>query len=62
VRCSRRIKSCTIADAISASGENRKWQLREIQAGVRDLDHGDAVSHEQVVAWLKSWGTRSEHR
>jgi len=34
--------------------------LREIQAGVRDLDRGDAVSHEQVSAWLNFWGKPSE--
>jgi predicted transcriptional regulator len=48
--------------------QNRFWplteqgQLCEIQAGLNDLDHGDAVSHERVAAWLRSWGKPSERK
>ena len=36
------------------------WQLREIQAGIADLDAGRIVSHEKMKAWLNSWGTPEE--
>jgi RHH-type transcriptional regulator, rel operon repressor / antitoxin RelB len=61
-RRSRRSKSFLAAEAITAYVETEEWQLGEIQAGLRDLDRGDVVSHERVATWLKSWGTRSERK
>jgi predicted transcriptional regulator len=61
-RRSRRSKSFLAAEAITAYIETEEWQLGEIQAGLRDLDRGDVVSHERVATWLKSWGTRSERK
>jgi predicted transcriptional regulator len=61
-RRSRRSKSFLAVEAITAYIETEEWQLGEIQAGLRDLDRGDVVSHERVATWLKSWGTRSERK
>jgi predicted transcriptional regulator len=61
-RRSRRSKSFLAAEAITAYVQTEEWQLGEIQAGLRDLDRGDVVSHEKVATWLKSWGTRSERK
>jgi RHH-type rel operon transcriptional repressor/antitoxin RelB len=61
-RRSRRSKSFLAAEAIAAYVQTEEWQLGEIQAGLRDLDGGDVVSHEKVATWLKSWGTRSERK
>jgi RHH-type rel operon transcriptional repressor/antitoxin RelB len=61
-RRSRRSKSFLAAEAIAAYVQTEEWQLGEIQAGLSDLDHGDAVSHERVAAWLKSWGKPSERK
>jgi len=58
----RRSKSHVIAEAVSASTESREWQLGEIQAGLSDLDRGDAMRHERVVEWLKSWGKPSDRK
>jgi predicted transcriptional regulator len=38
------------------------WHLREIQAGLADLDKGEEISHERVAKWLRSWGGRSESK
>jgi hypothetical protein len=34
-----------------------KLQRGEVQAAIEELDAGEAVSHEKVATWLKSWGT-----
>ena len=51
---SKRSKSFLAADAIAAYVESENWQIGELQAGIADLDSGDAVSHEKVSRWLKS--------
>jgi RHH-type transcriptional regulator, rel operon repressor / antitoxin RelB len=61
-RRSRRSKSFLAAEAIAAYVQTEEWQLGEIQAGLRDLDGADVVSHQKVATWLKSWGTRSERK
>jgi RHH-type transcriptional regulator, rel operon repressor / antitoxin RelB len=55
-RQSKRSKSFLAAEAITAYVEQEEWQLGEIHAAVRELDSGQAVSHERVAPWLKSWG------
>jgi predicted transcriptional regulator len=57
---SRRSKSFLAAEAIVAYVEAEEWQLGEIQAGIKDLDSANEVSHEKVSRWLKNWGKRSE--
>jgi predicted transcriptional regulator len=59
---SRRSKSFLAAEAIAAYVEAEEWQLREIQAGLDELDAGRAVSHERVSGWLRSWGAQGETR
>jgi RHH-type transcriptional regulator, rel operon repressor / antitoxin RelB len=57
---SRRSRSFLAAEAIAAYVEAEEWQLGEIQAGIKDLDAGNEVGHEQVSNWLKTWGKRVE--
>ena len=59
---SNRSKSFLAAKAIAAYVESEEWQLGEIQAAMRELDAGQAVSHEKVSKWLKSWGTADEKK
>jgi RHH-type rel operon transcriptional repressor/antitoxin RelB len=59
-RQSRRSKSFLAAEAIAAYLEQEEWQLGEVQAAVGELDAGQAISHEEVATWLKSWGTGGE--
>ena len=57
---SKRSKSFLAAEAIAAYVDSEEWQLGEVQAGIAELDREQAVSHEKVAKWLKSWGKPSE--
>lgn len=57
---SRRSKSFLAAAAIEAYVESEDWQLGEIQAGISELDAGQAISHDKVSKWLKSWDAPGE--
>ena len=46
----RRSKSYLAAEAIAAYVELNEWQIGEIEAGVAELDAGDALSQEQADA------------
>lgn len=56
----KRSKSFLAAEAIAAYVESEEWQLGEIQAGIANLDSGQAVSHERAAAWLRTWGKQGE--
>lgn len=56
----RRSKSFLAAETIAAYVQAEEWQLGEIQQGLRELDAGQAVSHERVSTWLRSWGKPGE--
>ena len=58
----RRSKSFLAAEAIAAFVRAEEWQLGEIQQGLKELDAGQAVSHERVSSWLRSWGKPGEGR
>ena len=57
---SRRSKSFLAAEAIAAYVQAEEWQLGEIQQVLKELDAGQAVSHERVSTWLRSWGKPGE--
>jgi predicted transcriptional regulator len=57
---SRRSKSFLAAEAIAAYVESEEWQLGELQAGIAELDAGQAVSQDKASKWLKSWGKPGE--
>ena len=59
---SRRSKSFLAAEAIAAYVESEEWQLGEIQAGLKELDEGRGVAHDDVARWMGSWGRRSESK
>jgi len=59
---SRRSKSFLAAEAITAYVAAEEWQLGELHAGLDDLEAGKTVSHEDVSAWLKSWGKKGESK
>jgi len=44
------------------ASETGSWQLREIAAGVDDLESRATVEHEKVAGWLRSWGTPAEQK
>jgi predicted transcriptional regulator len=57
---SRRSQSFLAAEVIAAYVQAEEWQLGEIQQGFKELDAGQAVSHERVSTWLRCWGTPGE--
>ena len=61
-RRARRSKSFLAAEAIAAFVEAERWQLDEIEAGLKELDEGRAVAHRDVSAWLRSWGQKRERK
>ena len=46
----RRSKSYLAAEAIAAYVELNEWQIGEIEAGIAELDNGEALSEEQAEA------------
>jgi predicted transcriptional regulator len=58
----RRSKSFLAAEAIAAFVEAESWQLDEIQAGLKELDAGRGVAHQEVSTWLRSWGRKRERK
>ncbi len=58
----RRSKSFLAAEATAAFVAAESWQLDEIQAGLKELDEGRGVAHDDVSAWLRSWGRKPERK
>lgn len=47
-RGTKRSKSYLAAEAIAAYVEQNEWQIREIEAGIVELDAGEALTEEQA--------------
>jgi predicted transcriptional regulator len=58
----RRSKSFLAAEAIAAFVEAESWQLDEIQIGIKQLDQGRGVPHQDVANWLHAWGRKRERK
>jgi RHH-type transcriptional regulator, rel operon repressor / antitoxin RelB len=58
----QRSKSWLAAEAISAYVEQEAWQIQQIQEAVQLADQPgtDWIAHEDVSAWLSTWGTEDE--
>lgn len=48
------------ADAIDAWLDIQDWQEQGIQAAIAALDSGEGISHDDVKAWVASWGNPDE--
>jgi predicted transcriptional regulator len=57
-----RSKSWVIEQAVKDYVALDAWRQAAIEAGVRDADAGRAASHEDVVAWVRSWGQTDERQ
>jgi len=55
-----RPKSWVIEQAIKDFVAVQAWHLAAIEEGVRDADTGRVVSHDDVAAWVRSWGQPDE--
>ena len=38
----------------------QEWQLAAIDEGIKAADAGRVAAHEEVAAWVKSWGSPDE--
>jgi predicted transcriptional regulator len=38
----------------------QQWQLAAIDEGIAAADAGRMVAHDDVVAWVRSWGAEDE--
>lgn len=57
-RATERSRSWLALDAIRRYVELEEWQIREIEAGVREADAGEFATDEEVDAVVRNW-TRS---
>lgn len=55
-----RPKSWVIEQAVKEFVAVQEWHLAEIEEGIRDADAGRVVSHDDVAAWVRSWGEPDE--
>ena len=56
----RRSRSFLAAEAIAEYLKYKEWKIQAIKEGIAAADRGEVVPHEEVVAWLRSWGTKNE--
>jgi predicted transcriptional regulator len=57
-----RSKSYLVNSAIKEFIAANEWQVQEIKKAVKKADQPDAkfLDHEEVVAWLDTWGSDKE--
>jgi len=55
-----RPKSWVIEQAVADFVSVQEWQMAAIEEGILDADAGRVVAHEDVVAWVRSWGRQDE--
>jgi RHH-type transcriptional regulator, rel operon repressor / antitoxin RelB len=55
-----RSRSFIAAEAIGAYLDSDKGYVEGIKRAIESMDRGEGVSHEQVKAWIGSWGTKNE--
>jgi predicted transcriptional regulator len=55
-----RPKSWVIEQAVQDFVAVQEWQLAAIDEGIKAADAGRVVAHEDVIAWVRSWGLPDE--
>jgi predicted transcriptional regulator len=55
-----RPRSWVIEQAVRDFVAVQEWQLAAIDAGLGAADAGRVVAHDDVVAWVRSWGRPDE--
>jgi predicted transcriptional regulator len=55
-----RTKAWYIRQALEAYLAQEEWMVQAINEGIKATDEGRTVDHDQVEAWLDSWGTENE--
>ena len=55
-----RSRSWVVQQALKEFIELQLWQMSAIQDGLRDVESGRVIAHEDVVTWVESWGQPDE--
>ena len=55
-----RPKSWVIEQAVRDFVAVQEWQLAAIDEGIKAADKGRIAAHDDVVAWVRSWGRSDE--
>jgi predicted transcriptional regulator len=55
-----RPKSWVIEQAVRDFVAMQEWQLAAIDEGIRAADAGRIAAHDDVAAWVESWGRPDE--
>ena len=59
-KSSGRSSNFLISDAVTSYVEDQERLLAEIRQGDREVKSGHYIRHEDMKAWLLSWGTDRE--
>lgn len=61
-KATARSKSFLVSTAVKGFLEINEWQVQEIKIAVETADRSGAkfIEHEEVAAWLGTWGTNKE--
>jgi len=59
-RATDRPRSWLLEHALDAYLENQAWQIEHIEQGLAELRDGKSIPHEDVAAWLRTWGRDDE--
>jgi predicted transcriptional regulator len=59
-KVSGRSSNFLISDAVESYVADQERLLAEIRQAERDVDSGHYIKHEDMKAWLLSWGTNRE--
>src|SRR5436309_6250447 len=59
-KASGRSSNFLISDAVESYMANQERMLAEIRQAERQVESGHYVRHEDMKAWLLSWGTKAE--
>ncbi|HTR24651.1 MAG TPA: CopG family ribbon-helix-helix protein [Terriglobales bacterium] len=59
-KSSGRSSNFLVADAVEAYVSDQERLLAELRQADRQIESGHYVRHEDMKAWLLSWGTASE--
>jgi RHH-type rel operon transcriptional repressor/antitoxin RelB len=55
-----RSRAWVVEQAIKEFLDLQSWQLAAIRQGLDEADAGKLIPHEEVVAWVESWGKEDE--
>jgi len=55
-----RSRAWVVEQAIKEFLDLQSWQLAAIRQGLDEADAGKLIPHEDVVAWVESWGKEDE--